>query len=158
MSVRVFLNALFLIVFSSIPALAEGKDGAGYRYYKNLARRQALVMPQLENGKHPHNSQWFGKEWYAEDWLVQYERDLDLIDGFYKADIFHDQKMEGDIPVLVVGPNFYHLSGYDKRRVTHVLDVVYAITDGDGAQVFKLQDWRTGEDIGWYSKNGLQIQ
>lgn len=155
-----FFNLLILLTFISAPALADSKPwefGWWWGHHDKNFERQ--YNPYLENGKHPHNNQYFGREWYAEDWLAQYDNDLELIQGFYRADIFRAQKVDDDgAPVLVVGPNFYHLSGYDKRRVTHVLDVVYNITDGNGVQMFTLKDWRTHKPIGIYTKNGLQIQ
>lgn len=142
------------------PAAAEGIDGPGYEYYRHLEERQERTRPLLENGTDPHNSQWFAREWFATQWLDQYDRDLDVIDGFYKADILREQVVVNGVPVLVVGPNFYRLSGFDKRRVTHVVDVVYTITEAQGtnAKFFRLQDWKTGKMIGLYNADGLTIQ
>ncbi|MEM6780640.1 MAG: hypothetical protein AAF569_02125 [Pseudomonadota bacterium] len=147
------------MIFIASPAFAEPKPwefGWWPGHYDRVFNRQ--FNPHLENGKHPHNNQYFGKEWFAEDWLAQYENDLDLINNFYEADIFHGQDEDDGVPVLIVGPNFYRLSGYDKRRVTHVLDVVYNITDGHEAGMFRLDDWRTDNPIGFYTEQGLQIQ
>ncbi len=156
---RISVKLLILMALFVVPAQAEPKPwkfGWWPGHYDRVFDRE--FNPYMENGKHPHNSQHFGKQWYAEDWLAQYDNDLDLINDFYTADIFRGQDVDDDVPVLIVGPNFYHLSGYDKRRVTHVLDVVYNITGGNGAQMFTLEDWRTHKPIGVYTKNGLQIQ
>lgn len=154
------ISALLLLSFLPLSAFAsDDADMNVQKYWKNVVQEEKFMRPYLQDGKHPLNAQWYGKEWYAEDWLVQYERDLDLIDGFYKADILREQVVDKDeTPVLVVGPNFYRLSGYDQRRITHVVDVVYNVTAGSAAQVFKLRDWKSGRDIGHYSSTGLVLQ
>lgn len=155
MRLFILVFASLSVVFAAVPAQAH--SGWGLFAWLFGHEDHDYTSPYLEDGKRPHNTQWYYKdEWYADDWLTQYENELDLINGFYEADIFRDQKDDGGVPVLVVGPNFYHLSGYDKRRVTHVLDVVYGITDGDG--VFLVRDWRTHRDVGVYTKHGLQLQ
>ncbi len=152
-------SALFLLAF--LPFVANASDNPdmnGQKYWKNVLQQEQLMHPYLKDGKQPLNAQWYGKEWYAEDWLVQFERDLDLVEGFYKADIFHEQIMDDEIPVLVVGPNFYRLSGYDQRRVTHILDTVYDVTGSNDVKMFKLTDWKSGREIGHYSSLGLILQ
>lgn len=159
MNKQLFFKLLILLTFIAAPASAEPKPWEfGWWWGHHDENFDRKYNPYMENGKHAHNSQYFGREWYAEDWLDQYDNDLELIDEFYRADIFHDQDEDDGMPVLVVGPNFYHLSGYDKRRVTHVLDVVYNITSGSGVQMFTLEDWRTHRPIGIYTKHGLQLQ
>ena len=165
----IFRNGLILLFFltfaaGSFPAMAKSKlwmyswewGHERWTSYKKFA-------PFLENGKHPHNAQWKDQNWYAEDWISQTKgspdrKGLNLVDGFYKAGILKDQKIEDDIPVLVVGPQFYHLSGYDKRRVAHTVDVVYGITQEKENGVFILKDWRTKQPVGLYTEYGLQLQ
>ena len=111
----------------------------------------------LEYGRHVQIPQWAHEDWYAEDWTSQ-KKGMDLVQGFYDADIFRDQtKTDSGLPVLVVGPNFYHLSGYDKRRVVHVLDVVYGLTEQKTNGSFLLQDWHSGSMIGSFDRNGLTL-
>lgn len=160
----IFRNTLILFSFlvllaTSSSAMAKSKPwvfswGMGHEEWTSYQK----FNPYLENGKHPHNTQWQGRDWYAEDWLSQSQNGLSLIDGFYQANILKDQKIDDDIPVLIVGPAFYHLSGYDKRRVAHVVDVVYGVTRDKPNGTFILKDWHTKLPIGIYTEYGLQLQ
>lgn len=115
--------------------------------------------PYLENGKHPHNSQWDNTKWTPEEWAKQYENGgKDIIDGFYAADIIRDQYIDDDVPVLEVGPSFYSLGGFDKRRVAEMVDNVYGITTSKTFGMYMLVDWKTEEAIGSYTQYGLQLQ
>lgn len=115
-------------------------------------------QPYLENGHHPHNSQWDNKDWEPEDWIAQRSTSHELVDGFYRANIIDEQLICDDIPVLKVGPGFYRLGGHDKRRVTETLDHIYQITSRSQNGVFMLRDWKSNKTIGSYTKYGLQIQ
>lgn len=114
--------------------------------------------PYLENGKHPHNSQWNGDKWLPTHWEEQRGSAQSVIDGFYKADIIRKQVTDDDIPVLVVGPNFYHLGGQDKRRVTSMIDYVYNVTATSEHGMYRLEDWYTRKQIGSYTRHGLHLQ
>jgi hypothetical protein len=111
----------------------------------------------LEFEKHLQISQWSHEDWVAEDWVSQYENPKDLITSFYDADILRDQILEGERTILVVGPNFYHLSGFDKRRVAHVLDGIYGITKTSPEASFFLKDFKTNQYIGVYDRYGLRL-
>ncbi len=114
--------------------------------------------PYLENSKHVQIPQWQTQNWYLEDWTSQKPANKILAD-FYRADIFEDQITNADkVPVLVVGKNFYHLSGFDKRRAVMTVDEVYNITKNNPDAGFLLQDWRTKKYIGAYDQNGLRLQ
>ena len=116
-------------------------------------------QPYLEDGKHPHNTQWDDKMWEPADWAAQRPNGgEDVIKGFYRAEILNRQYMDDDMPVLEVGPNFYHLSGYDKRRVTRMIDDYYQITANHENGMFMIYDWRSRQPIGSYTIHGLQIQ
>lgn len=159
-----FRNALILFSFlaffaSASSVMAKPKPwpfswGPGHDEWTAYKK----YNPHLENGKHSHNTQWQGRDWYVEDWLSQSRSGLTLINGFYRANILKDQDVDDDIPVLVVGPEFYRLSGYDKRRVAHTVDVVYGITRGKPNGTFILKDWHTKLPIGIYTEYGLQLQ
>ena len=113
--------------------------------------------PHLENSRHLQIPQWEHKDWYAEDWLSQRDG-MDLVQGFYDADILRDQVKEEDgMSTLLVGPNFYRLSGYDKRRVTHIVDIVYGVTASNENGSFMLKDWNTRIPIGVFDHNGLRL-
>jgi len=113
--------------------------------------------PYLEFEKHLQIAQWSHQDWVAEDWIAQFNDPKDIIDGFYNADILRDQIINEGRTVLVVGPNFYRLSGFDKHRVTHVIDVIYGITKSAPEAAFFLTDWKTKQYIGVQDKHGLRL-
>lgn len=114
--------------------------------------------PYLEKGTDTQNQQWASEDWYVQDWLSQNKDNFALIDGFFRADILREQTESGDIPVLIVGPQFYRLGGYDKRRVVTTLDAVYGITANDDHPMIILKDWHTKKEIGLFTKEGLQLE
>lgn len=114
--------------------------------------------PYLEEGKWPHNSQWNESEWQPEHWEAQGKSALDIVQGFYFADILRDQYVDDDVPVLEVGPAFYLLGGQDKRRVASMVDYVYGVTRRKENGMFMLVDWDSGKAIGSYTRYGLQLQ
>ena len=83
---------------------------------------------------------------------------MNVIRGFYTADIIRDQYVDDDVPVLEVGPGFYMLGGHDKRRVTELVDDVYGITSSKRFGMFMIYDWKTEKAIGAYTQYGLQLQ
>ncbi len=113
--------------------------------------------PHLENGKETQNQQWATEDWYVQDWMSQNEDNFKLIDGFFKTDILREQTSDDDVPVLIVGPQFYRLGGLDKRRVVTTLDAVYGITEKGTHPVMVLKDWHTKREIGLFSREGLQL-
>lgn len=156
MKVFSFLAIFTLVAVCAGDARAEGKMwiwGWGPSHWRNLD-----FEPYLQNGKDPHNSQWNEKDWKPEYWTEQRSSDLQVLRGFYFSNVIKDQYFEDDIPVLAVGPNFYKLSGYDKRRITKMFDDVYGITEGSENGMFLLYDGKTEKPIGAYTKHGLQIQ
>jgi len=149
---RIFLFLLFITAFAA-PANAKNSilPSWGSKYI------QEDFQPFLEDEKHLQIPQWQDKNWYVEDWLVQKDP-MDLMRGFYKADIIRDQTMtKENNPILIVGPNFYHLSGFDKRRVTQTIDKIYEISSTSEAGSFMLQDWSTRQYIGVFDSNGLRL-
>lgn len=113
--------------------------------------------PYLENTAHLQIPQWEDENWYVEDWTSQKDG-LELIKGFYDADIIRDQMVAKNmVPVLVVGANFYHLSGLDKRRVLQTVDTVYGITSEKPNGSFLIKDWFTKEYIGAFDENGMRL-
>lgn len=141
------------------PAMAEPKpwplgwwpghwDWAEYKNFNSY----------LEKGKDTQNQQWSREDWYVQDWVSQSEDEFKLIDGFFKADVLREQTEEDDVPVLIVGPQFYRLGGFDKRRVLTTLDAVYGITDRGEHPLIVLKDWHTDREIGIFNKDGLQLE
>ena len=135
---------ILFVILCSVPVAAQD--------HKNTAQ------PYLENKTDPQTAQWHNLPWDSSDWAQSVDRPLDLIEGFYEADIFRNQYLDGKEPVLVVGPNFYHLSGYDKRRVVATLGHVYNVGAQGGPAFFRLTDWKTRQDIGFFNASGLQLQ
>lgn len=120
-------------------------------------RMQKKYNPHLENARHLQIPQWAHEDWYVEDWTSQQDG-MTLIKGFYAADILRDQTVgHAEVPVLVVGPNFYRLSGLDKRRVVTVVDTVYGVTEKSEGASFMLTDWHTSMPIGMFDKHGLRL-
>ncbi len=112
----------------------------------------------LETGKDTQNQQWASEDWYVQDWLSQNKDNFALIDGFFRADILREQTDQSDVPVLIVGPQFYRLGGLDKRRVVTTLDTVYGITSRGNHPMIVLKDWHTKREIGLFTKDGLQLE
>jgi hypothetical protein len=139
------------------PALAGPKWlpwAWGHDHWKN----HDFAAPNLLDGKTPHNQQWNDEHWDPAVWIAQKGNAIALIEGFYKAGILTDQKMHKGVPYLYVGPQFYNLGGYDKRRVVETVDEVYGVTSEFTDDVFYLYDPYTRETIGMYTKHGLMIQ
>lgn len=137
----------------------DGQWSKDHEYYNQMKGFQ----PYLENPRHVQIPQWEHEDWYLEDWFTQ-EKGIDMVKGFYKADIFRDQYQRKDrkgkalgVKKLVVGPGFYHLSGFDKRRVVTILDATYGITERDENGSFILEDWNSFRPIGYYDKTGLRL-
>lgn len=155
-------NLLFLLSFlvtCSIVTVSAHAGTGNWSWSKEhnnyMPRRHST--PYLEHEKHLQIPQWNHDQWVAEDWISQRANEMDLINGWYRAKILDDQVIEDDRPVMVVGPNFYRLSGYDKRRVAHVVDVVYGITAQKENGFFYLKDWKTDHEIGVFDKFGLRL-
>lgn len=158
----IFRNLLILLAFLTLaaPAQADPKPWMfGWAANHDEWTHAKKFNPHLENGKHPHITQWADEDWYAQDWISQRNGDgMKLIRDFYTTEIIHDQDEEGGVPVLVVGPSFYRLSGFDKRRVVQTVDAVYGITRKNPNAVMLVRDWHTERAIGVYNEYGLQTQ
>lgn len=116
-------------------------------------------QPYLESGIESQNTQWnHEEEWFVQDWVAQHNSGREMIAGFYRSDILREQTAQDGKPVLVVGPQFYRLSGYDKRRVVTSVDSIYGITERGQSPVILLHDWKTRRQIGVYGKDGLQLE
>lgn len=151
-------KALILLTFITPTTYARaGINDWKWSYEQDNYMPKAGNNPYLEPEKQVQIPQWSHEDWVAEDWISQYSDPKDIIKGFYKADILRDQIIDGDRTILIVGPNFYHLSGFDKRRVSHVIDVIYGITKTAPEAAFFLKDWKTNKYIGVHDKYGLRL-
>jgi hypothetical protein len=158
--------ALFLVlaeICGASAAQAQTSKLFGDLFWRPSHWRDQDFIPYYENGTDPHNTQWNDDQlargtWSPEQWVSWNKGNgLGLIQRWYTADILRDQMIDDGVPVLVVGPNFYHLSGYDKRRIIQTIDHVYAVTSVK-PRMFYLQDWATDRHIGYYSPAGLVLQ
>lgn len=169
MTKRIF--ALFLVMIamnmSFITVAQAGFRDSVSNTFSNISAqlrpkgRPDNFQPYLEDARHLQIPQWENlgshEDWYVEDWTSQ-EDGMTLIKGFYAADILRDQTIgHAELPVLVVGPNFYRLSGFDKRRVVTTVDATYGMTEKSENAAFMLTDWNTKMPIGTFDQHGLRL-
>lgn len=158
-----------IILLTSVAALtlsasaqAGGPKFLGWVWWPSHWYNQDF-QPYYETSTEPHNTQWDDNKLSEEQWTPKEWVSLDggsgfeLIRKFYVADILRDQYVSRGKPYIVVGPNFYHLGGAEKERVMRTVDAVYKVTDYS-PKAFYLEDFRTDQVIGIYSKNGLDLQ
>lgn len=144
---KILLKLLILFSFMSVSSAV----------YAHSRENTEKFHPYLEDSRHLQIPQWQDENWYLEDWTSQKSADTILRD-LYRADIFEGQIIDSEKrPVLVVGKNFYHLSGFDKRRVTTLVDSLYNVTAQGTENSFFLQDWRTKKYIGVFDSEGLRL-
>lgn len=156
---RTICLALFLALAGGVPGAAKADPKPWYWSWWPSHWNNLTWQPYLEDAKNPQVNQWDDKDWEPADWAAQRQGgSLEVIKGFYSADILRRQYVKDRVPVLEVGPNFYHLSGYDKRRVVQMVDDHYQITANHLNAMFTLTDWRTRKPIGIYTAHGLQLQ
>lgn len=158
---RKLLFSIIILGVSSVSAAQAAPKKGGligwfpshteWNVYKDYA-------PYLENAKHPHPNQWEYDDWQLTDWLSQRSSGEAMIRNFYLADIIRDQTDDDGVPVVIVGPNFYRLGGYDKRRVMASIDGVYGITAASQNGMMLVRDWHTRQDIGTFTQYGLTLQ
>lgn len=150
--------AALVLVLAADPVRAEPKPwifGWWPSHWENLN----FVEPYLDGPKHPHNTQWDSQGWETADWAAQREGGtLEVIHDYYRAGVLQRQYVDDHMPVLEVGPNFYHLSGQDKRRITRLIDDHFQITTNHLNAMYTLRDGRTGRPIGTYTAYGLHLQ
>ncbi len=150
------LGIVGIILFSAGDALAAKPWIFGW--WPGHFERLNFEKPYLYEGKLPHNSQWDHDIWQPQDWIVQRQDGVSLIQSWYVSGIIAKQYVRNDVPVLAVGPAFYHLGGHDKQRVMQTIDNVYQITSRKENGIFQLRDSRSGDYIGLYSSHGLMLQ
>lgn len=112
----------------------------------------------FEEGKKTQNTQWDEEDWYVQDWIAQNKDGFTLIQEWFRTDILRELDEDDDVPLLIVGPQFYRLGGFDKRRVLTTLDAVYGVTDKGAHKLILVQDWKTRRQIGVFTKDGLQLE
>lgn len=153
--------ALMLAVFTlsaAAPSAQAEPKFAGLWWWPSHWKNQDY-NPHYDNGTDPHNSQWTDKNWSPADWIKAAGGDgTSLVTGWINTKILVGSYKDSDgVPYLEIGPNFYQLSGYDKRRVTQTLDAIYQVTAVE-PRMFFIKDADTKKIIGTYSKEGLNLQ
>lgn len=153
----------FMAILAPASAKAEGEmrrlgHWFGVHPDRGVWADTTKFNPYLENGLAPHPEAQADNGWTPSVWIQQKRNGLDLINGFYRADIIRGQHVENDASVITVGPNFYRLGGQDKERVIASIDDVYGITAQGNAGTILLRDWSTRRDVGFFTRTGLIIQ
>lgn len=153
-----FVLSFFL--FSLFPLTAQASPKFfSFWWWPSHWENQDFI-PYYDNGTQPHNGQWNGTQWTPADWIsMDTGRGEDLVEKWVRVGIIKRRytRFWDNVPAVDVGPNFYHLSGLDKRRVMETLDAVYSVTD-EKPGLFYVSDPGTGQIIGYYTKSGLVLQ
>jgi len=124
--------------------------------------RENFAQPYFDNGTDPHPQQWTQQlspeNWKPEDWVAHNDGDaMRLVQKFINSGIITRSYVEDKVPVLDVGPRFYHLSGFDKARVVQTLDHIYKVTSKSPGVIY-LKDSKTRYVIGTYTATGLHLE
>lgn len=164
LSLAVFLTSALLLLLSAGNAQAKPKlwiFGWGSDHWEGQDFRPYLMPPTM-----PHNRQWDMRfedrgngvytKWTPQEWFEGNNGEKTL-QGFYEASVLHDLDMRKDVPVLSVGPNFYLLSGYDKRRLMDFVESYHSLLEQENGR-FQIKDDISGELIGYYDQYGLRMR
>ena len=148
---RVFLT------FMAVSAVLLASGCADFKRYRTGSYQKGF-SPHLYDYGDSFPASFKGKEWNPTAWPLSYQDKNKFTQNLFDSDIIRDQYIKGDaVPVVVVGPNFYHLSDLDQYRLCKSLDMLYGATTGKYGH-FLLQDWYSKEIIGAYTKNGLDLR
>lgn len=153
---KIIALSLILLAFQPFSAQAGPKFNDLWWWHSHWVDQD--FIPYYDNGTDPHNSQWDESTWTPADWIAANNGDAEgLINQWTNASILQARYVDDGVPYMNVGENFYHLSGYDKRRVMATVDYVYQVT-AQQPGMFYLKDAETRRVIGYYSKEGLTLQ
>jgi hypothetical protein len=112
----------------------------------------------LVSNHDPHNqhpAQWAGQDWEPQLWNASWTPEQ-TVDGFFKARIFTAQIMEGTVPVLRLGPQFYRLSDLDQRRSLKLVADTSGILNSHDTVM--LRDWKSNLIVGSYTAKGMYLK
>ncbi len=152
-------NMRFLSVWIVFAALGLFLVLTGCDSIRPNNKDHSEVQPYLEEAKTPHNIQWDDDDWTPEDWIASRGTAKNVMDGFYASDIITRQFVgTNDIPVLEVGQGFMQLSTHEKRRVVVFVDHVFEVTASSPNGSFFIRHARSGDAVGLYTRQGLQLQ
>lgn len=158
--------SLFLILSASS---ADARPKPWYWSWYPAHWHDQDFKPHIEDSKNVHGTQWQNglynnEDWHPENWIKTKGSIRAVMDGFYNNDIIHEQDVDDDVPLLVVGDGFMNLSGQEKRRVADFIDYAYQVTNSAPAGMYSIYYHRTdtifgrGRPIGSYTPAGLQLQ
>ena len=159
MMTRNFALLFFVFGLFSMAQVAQAEPKFLGLWWKESHWKNQDFNPHYDNGTDPHTSQWTEKNWSPADWIKSAGGDgTQLVTGWINAGILVGSYKDSDgVPTLEIGSNFYHLSGYDKRRVTQTLDAIYQVTAVKPSMYF-IKDADTQKIIGTYTKEGLNLE
>ncbi len=127
------------------------------KYEQNNSQKKKF-SPYLHEYGDTIPAQWQGRKWDPQQWPVSFQNKQRFTQNLFDADIMRAQYIEDDsVPIVVVGPNFYHLSDLDQQRICETLDMLYGATTGKYGH-FLLKDWYSNAIIGDYTKTGLTLR
>ncbi len=120
---------------------------------------EEFTRPNLHDAKTPHNIQFANDDWTPEDWVDETHTAQDIVSGFYDAGIITDQSpgMFGK-PEIEVGQGFMSLSDRDKTRVIRFVDHVSGFTKREKGGAVVISHAASGDNIGIFTSEGLQLQ
>ncbi len=103
---------------------------------------------------------WQAPDWNTQEWdPSDYHTDAVLTRiqqaNIITASYFDRTLFTTAVPIVEVGPNFYHLSNQDKTNVVTYFNQAYDITNIYGG--FYLRDWRSGRIVGEFGPSGLYL-
>lgn len=160
---------LFLAFFLILPSSVNAEPKPWYWSWWPSHWENQDFRPHLMDPKTPHNAQWHARwnpsnGWTPEDWIAA-EGSVDaVLKNLYDAEIIKEQTEDDDIPLLIVGDGFMHLSGQEKRRVVDFIDYGFQVTARPENAFFYIyydrtkRLWSRGDPIGVYTETGLQLQ
>ncbi len=119
-----------------------------------------FTRPYLEDGKTPHNIQSANDDWEPQDWIDETRTAQDVMSGLYDAGIITDQGHGwlGREIKIEVGQGFMRLGARDKRRAIRFTDYVSGYTRAVPDAAIPIYHKASGEQIGLYTAEGLQLQ
>ena len=143
------LTVCLLALSAQAPAHAESKFMGLWWWPSHWVNQD--FKPYYQDGTLPQQTQWDDENWQPADWVyLDGGNAQDLIRKWYNVGIIKDQYIEDSVPYLDIGVNFYHLSGFDKKRVMATVDHVYQVTRNKPG-MFYVKDAITEKVIGYYT-------
>jgi hypothetical protein len=94
------------------------------------------------------------EDWDPKKWPKQWNSNSVMI-RLFNGGIFKTHYLkDGQLPVLVLGPNFYKLSDMDRRRSLKLFADQSGVLK-KGYNIIELVDWGDNKIVGSYTKDGM---